>query len=112
MEVVPAGIEDLDVVGMDLGVESVGEGVPGQVHGHGAAGLPVLYFVLELVEGGRMGIIVVDGLETRYAATFIVGLLGDMQVQLHLNKVPRRAQWSRSGKIPVPSLIRPGGRPG
>ena len=83
---------------MDLGFESVGQGVPGQVHGHRAAGLPVLDFVLELFEGGRVGIVVVDGLETGYAATFVVRLLGDMQVQLHRNKVPRWALWSRSAK--------------
>jgi hypothetical protein len=97
---------------MDLGFESMGQGVPGEVHGHRAAGLPVLDFVLELIEGGRVGIVVVNGLKAGYAATFVVRLLGDMQVELHLNKVPRWALWSRSRKIRFAPLTRPEGRLG
>jgi hypothetical protein len=60
-----------------LRVVAVGQGVPGQVHRDGAAGPPMLDLVLEGVEGSGMRVEFVNRFKAGYAATFIIGLLGD-----------------------------------
>ena len=85
----------------------MGQGVAGQVDGQGAARPPVVDFVLQLFEGGGMRVIVVNGLQAGDAATFVVRLLGDMQVQLH--RMQGHERLARFTQVPVPPLIGPPG---